>query len=50
MKEKLDRLEVKVRELRGVVFDLNERSKQSENITQAIASHLKVQWEHNDDD
>ena len=50
MDEKLDRLQGKVRDLRGVVFGLNDRSKQIENMTQAIAQHFNVEWEHSDDD
>ena len=49
MEEKLDRLQVQVSELRGVVFGLNDRSKQVDNITQAIASHFDIQWKHSDD-
>ena len=50
MEHKIDKLRGKVRGLRQVVDNMNSRSRQVENITQAIASHFKIDWEHSEDD
>ena len=50
MEEKLNTLSAKVRDLRTTIYTMNDRTKQVENITQALADHFKVDYDNNEDD
>lgn len=46
----MDALQTRVKNLRKAVYGLDDRSRSIEGMTQAIVTHLKINWEKNEDD
>ncbi|XP_076812155.1 uncharacterized protein LOC143459076 isoform X2 [Clavelina lepadiformis] len=50
MEGKIDLLQTKVRDIRGQMRSLDDRSRQIETMTQSLVNHFKVKWEKQEDD